>query len=59
MVLASICNVARIDKHTIWKELVFKFLGTTKGVAMAVNVTTMKQLEIIITIQTSTPKEKH
>jgi hypothetical protein len=38
---------------------VFKFLGTTKGVAMAVNVTTMKQLEIIITIQTSTPKEKH
>jgi hypothetical protein len=59
MRLASICNVARINKHTIWKELVFEFLGTTKGGAMAINVTTMKQLEIIITTQSSTPKQKH
>ncbi len=59
MVLASICNVARINKHTIWKELLFEFLGTTKGVAMVINVTRMRQLEIIITTQSSTPKEKH
>ncbi len=37
----------------------FEFLGTTKGGAMAINVTTMRQLEIIITTQISTPKEKH
>lgn len=59
MVLASICNVARINKHTIWKELLFEFLGTSKGVAMAINVITMRQLEIIITTQSSTLKEKH
>jgi hypothetical protein len=37
----------------------FEFLGTTKGVAMVINVTRMRQLEIIITTQSSTPKEKH
>ncbi len=37
----------------------FEFLGTTKGGAMAINVTTMRQLEIIVTTQISTPKEKH
>lgn len=59
MVLANICNVAKINKHTICKELVFEFLGTTKGGVMAINVTTKRQLEIIITTQSSTPKEKH
>jgi hypothetical protein len=38
---------------------VLEFLGTNKSGAMAINVTTMRQLEIIVTTQSSTPKEKH
>ncbi len=51
--LTIICNVGRIDRHTIRKKnLCVKFLGITKVSAMARNAT--RQLETSLTTQRST-----